>query len=87
MPDGIRTVDVQLGENEEPQEVTVTFGPHHGLKIFEEEGEVRLRLVATHHGFEASATGDIPTELEDVINLVRKEREELMVERFETTRE
>lgn len=83
MPEGIRDVHVDIGENQQRQEVTVVFGPHHGLQVVEEEGEVRFRLVSTHHGFEAKASGDLPTELEDVINLVREEREDLVVDTFQ----
>jgi len=87
MPNGIRSVEVQLGEDRERQEVTVMFGPHHGLKIFEEGDQVRFRLVATHHGFDAAATGELPTELEEVINMIRKERDDLVIDRFEIQNE
>ncbi|QSW97649.1 hypothetical protein [Haloterrigena alkaliphila] len=84
MPEGIRDVEVQSGDEGQLQEISVTFGPHHALRIYEEDDEVRFRLVATHHGFDATASGDLPTELEDVINLVRKEREDLIVDRIES---
>jgi hypothetical protein len=79
---GIRDVRVDLPANGEG-EVEVLFGPHHGLRISEQEGTVQFRLVATHHGFEANATGDdLPTQLEECIEVIRKERDDLVVESF-----
>jgi hypothetical protein len=82
MTDAIREINVSSGSEQENQEVEVVFGPHHGLRIYEENDEVHLRLVNTHHGFEATASGELPTELEEVINLVREERPELIVDTF-----
>ena len=61
--------------------VEVIFGPHHGLRITETEDEVNLKLVATHHGFEASASGQ-PTELEEIIQEVMKNNPERVTHQF-----
>lgn len=82
MPDGIRDVLVDMGENQQRQEVRVTFGPQYGLQILEEDGEVRFRLVATHHGFEAAASGDPSGELKQIIDQVQKDNEDLTINRF-----
>jgi hypothetical protein len=82
MSDSIQIVTNDLND-EGKSEIEVHFGPHHGLRITEDDGDTRFRLVSTHHGFEASADSEnVPTELEECINLIREEHEELAVDSF-----
>lgn len=76
---GIREVDVKLPENGDGR-IEVIFGPHHRIRIEEEGEEVNFELVATHHGFKASANDDLPTRLESIITHVRKEFPELAID-------
>ncbi|MFC4357975.1 hypothetical protein ACFO0N_08450 [Halobium salinum] len=73
---GIRRVDDTTDESGN-QSVEVEFGPHHRVRIEETGDDVRFHLVSTHHGFEASASGDPPTELEELIETVRESHPEL----------
>ena len=47
--------------------VSLTFGPHHFVEVFVENGKVHASLGSTHHGIKADAS-EVNGELEQLLN-------------------
>ncbi|WP_152031307.1 hypothetical protein [Natrarchaeobaculum aegyptiacum] len=76
---GIRNVDLSITDTEDSF-VEIEFGPHHRVRIEEKGDDVMFSLVATHHGFKASANDELPTSLEEAIRSVRDAHPELTID-------
>lgn len=79
MENGIREIDIKKYRDGRYRQVLVTFGPHHGVNIFEKDGRVFFELVATHHGFRADAT-DVPSELEKLIYEIMDNHQDIVID-------
>ena len=75
---GIREVEY----DKDSDKLTVVFGPHYLLQIEKVDEDLKFRLGATHHGFEAKASGIDKSNLEEVINLVREEYPDKKIDEF-----
>ena len=71
MPDSIREVTINSNPDGSYRQVSVVFGPHYYVEIFQEDGKVKFALGATHHGFQADAS-EVGGELEQFIEEIRR---------------
>jgi len=72
---GIRDVEIKRNSSGDISSIFVIFGPHYGLEIYSELGEIWMELFATHHGFRASAvsySSEPLSELEQIIEEIRR---------------
>lgn len=76
---GIRNVDLSMADTGDSY-VEIEFGPHHRVRIEENGDDVTFSLVATHHGFKASANDELPTSLEETIRTVRDNHPEFAID-------
>ena len=68
------------GKHQSARDIEISFGPHFVLELRHPEGGAPLlKLVATHHGFQADAS-KVDGDLEQIIELVRKMRPESKVD-------
>lgn len=67
----IRNVEVRKNKEGNPENVRVTFGPHHFVEVSVAGEKVAFSVGATHHGFKADAS-IVNSELERICNEVRR---------------
>jgi len=80
MRDGIREADVRTDSNGVITSVRLVFGPHHFVDLQRrEDGGVDFVMGTTHHGFLADAS-IVGSELEGIINEVRRAHPDLTVD-------
>mgnify|MGYP006309934183 CR=1 FL=1 len=79
MKDGIRDVEISISKDGRDNKVSIVFGPHYFIKIYEEKGKTFFELCATHHGFKADAS-DVGSELEGFIGEIRDNHPQNMID-------
>ncbi len=82
MMDKLRTLRVN-GEsvNKDLDEIEIVFGPHHRVSIFDDEnGNLVIELIYTHHGVRFKVADSIPTEFEKAIYTLRDKFPENVVD-------
>ena len=71
LPDGIRSLEPEMGADGRMSKLRVVFGPHYFMEIEATPKGTLFRLGATHHGFEAAAS-NVGDQLEQIIEHVRE---------------
>jgi len=67
------------------QNIQIVFGPHHVLSIFQDENdELIIELIHTHHGLRFKVADDIPTEFEKGMNILENRFPENRVDNIVT---
>jgi hypothetical protein len=72
-------VTIERSPSGEITRARIRFGPHHEVEVWDENGRTRFSLVATHHGFAADAS-EVPSELERIIEEIRRSHPDLVVD-------
>lgn len=72
----IREVEIEKDKNGGYEKVKIVFGSQYMVEIEAISGKVTLKLIYTHHGFKADATGEGDGELYRFIEEIRKNHPE-----------
>ena len=71
----IRNLKINQDSDGKVLGISFAFGPHHFLEVSSADERVKLKLGATHHGFEIDGT-DIGGDLEELIWDIRSSQKE-----------